>query len=338
MVRPLLVALLLSCAAVSAAAEPAFVPVFEENFPDPFVLQDGGEFIAYSTNDGPNLPMATSRDLVNWSFVMDPADGRKKRDGLPTLGPWAKPGSTWAPEVMKVGGKWILYYTAAWREQNIQCLGAAVASDPKGPFVDSSPEPFLCQRDLGGTIDANPFRDRDGKLYLYFKNDGNRVRKPTRLWGVPLSVDGLKVAGQPTDLGMTDRDTWENGVIEAPTMVLTPDGYTMFYSAGFFGWDAKQRFSPYAMGYATCQGPLGPCTDSKNNPVLFSFHDPRGAGCVSGPGHQSIFRAGEGSFISFHAWSASKTCRPGKDARYLYIAPFGWENGKPAIAPSLRPR
>lgn len=63
--------------------------MFEENFPDPFVIEHGGEFIAYSTNDGPNLPMATSRDLVTWSFVRD-AEG-KKRDGLPKLGSWAKP-------------------------------------------------------------------------------------------------------------------------------------------------------------------------------------------------------------------------------------------------------
>ncbi|WP_205480791.1 glycoside hydrolase family 43 protein [Sphingomonas arenae] len=335
--RTLLVASLLALASAPAlSAEPAFVPVFERNFPDPFITEHNGEFIAYSTNDGPNVPMATSRDLVTWAFVMDPADATKKRDAMPTLAPWAKAGSTWAPEVMKVGDHWILYYTAAYRKQNIQCLGAAVARDPKGPFVDTSPEPFLCQRELGGTIDANPFRDRDGKLYLYFKNDGNRVRRPTRLWGVQLSADGLKLQGEPVDLGMTDKDRWEGGVIEAPTMVLTPQGHTMFYSAGFFGWDAKERFSPYAMGYASCQGPLGPCSDAKENPILYSYSDPGSTGCLSGPGHQNIFRANGGTFISFHAWATTRSCRPHRESRYLYIAPFGWENGKPAIAPSLR--
>lgn len=334
MLRQLIATLLLTTAA-TAAAEPVFVPVLEQNFPDPFIIEHAGEYIAYSTNDGPNLPMAASRDLVNWSFVMDPADPRKKRDGLPALGRWAKTGATWAPEVMKVKNQWVLYYTAAYRRQNIQCLGAAVASDPKGPFVDSSAEPLLCQRDIGGTIDANPFRDRDGKLYLYFKNDGNRVRQTTRLWGVALAPDGLRVEGAPVDLGMTDRDCWEAGLIEAPSMVLTPDGHTMFYSAGSFGWDSKQRLSPYAMGYARCAGPLGPCTDASANPLLSSFSD-REAGCLSGPGHQHVFRAKGGTFIAFHAWSASSSCRPDKDARFLYVAPFGWENGRPAIAPSLR--
>ena len=56
-----------------------------ENFPDAFVLPHGSEFIAYSTNDGPNVPVAVSRDLVHWSFVGDPATD-KQRDALPQLG------------------------------------------------------------------------------------------------------------------------------------------------------------------------------------------------------------------------------------------------------------
>ena len=79
-VRIMASAAALLCAAASSA-EPSFVPVLKENFPDAFVLQDGSRFIAYSTNDGPNVPMATSSDLVHWSFVAD-ADGRK-RDALP---------------------------------------------------------------------------------------------------------------------------------------------------------------------------------------------------------------------------------------------------------------
>lgn len=326
--------LLLSGAAAPAADHPLFVPVFEENFPDPFVIEHGGEFIAYSTNDGPNLPMATSRDLVTWSFVRD-GDG-KKRDGLPKLGSWAKPGFTWAPEVLKLGDKWLLYYTASDRKRNAQCIGVAVASDPKGPFVDTRSEPILCQEELGGAIDANPFRDKDGKLYLYWKTDGNRVRRPTDLWGAELAPDGLSLAGKPVDLGLSDAEGWKQRVIEAPTMIRTPDGLAMLYSAGYFGWNDDQRLSPYSMTFALCSGPLGPCRDGSPKPLLHSFSD-KVIGCVSGPGHQSVFRAQGGTFISFHGWATASNCRKGKDARYLYIAPFGWENGKPELAPSLRP-
>jgi len=43
--------------AAAAAADPSFVPALKTNFPDAFVLPHGGEFIAYSTNDGANVPV-----------------------------------------------------------------------------------------------------------------------------------------------------------------------------------------------------------------------------------------------------------------------------------------
>jgi beta-xylosidase len=327
--------ILLACSG-AAAAEPRFVPVHRDNFPDPHVVEHRGEYIAYATNAGINLPMLTSRDLVNWYPVTDPADPKKRRDGLPELGAWAKEGFTWAPEVMQVGGRWLLYYTASSRKLNAQCLGVAIADNPKGPFRDSSPEPMVCQTEVGGTIDANPFRDKDGKLYLYFKNDGNRVRMRTALWGQRLSDDGLRVVGRQVAL-LGDAEKWKERVIEAPTMVRAPTGgYQMFYSAGFFGWNPENRLSPYSMGYANCSGPLGPCKDAPDNPILRSFNN-RDTGCVSGPGHQSIFAAGGRHYVSFHAWAATKGCRKLEDERYLYVAPISWgADGKPQIGPGLR--
>ena len=319
---------------VAAAPEPSFVPVFTVNFPDAFVLPHGSEFIAYSTNDGPNVPVAMSKDLVHWSFVGDPATG-KQRDALPKLGAWAKTGFTWAPEVLQLGERYLLYYTASDRRKNEQCIGVAVASDPLGPFVDNSPEPIVCQTSLGGSIDPDAFRDGDGKLYLYFKNDGNRVHERTSLWGQPLAPDGLSLTGTPVEL-VKDNQGWEQRVVEAPTMVRSPAGYELFFSGGFFGWNPEEGgLSPYAMGYASCAGPLGPCTAAPENPILHSFND-RQAGCVSGPGHQSIFTVGARTFVSFHAWQASSGCRKVDNRRYLYISPLFWKDGKPQIGPSLR--
>jgi len=319
---------------VAAAAEPSFVPVFTQNFPDAFVLPHGSEFIAYSTNDGPNVPVAISRDLVYWTFAAEPATG-KQRDALPKLGAWAKEGFTWAPEVLQLGRSYLLYYTASDRAKNAQCIGVAVSTDPLGPFVDNNPEPIVCQTKLGGSIDADAFRDSDGKLYLYFKNDGNRVHARTSLWGQALAPNGRSVTGEPVEL-VEDNQSWEERVVEAPTMFRSPAGYELFFSGGFFGWNPQEGgLSPYAMGYASCSGPLGPCVPAKENPILHSFND-RQSGCLSGPGHQSIFTVGTRTFISFHAWEASSGCRKQDDRRYLYIAPLFWKEGKPQIGPSLR--
>jgi beta-xylosidase len=333
--RSALAALLLAATAAAAApAEPSFVPVFRKNFPDPHIVEHRGEFIAYATNAGINLPMLASRDLVHWTEITRP-DGQRL-DGMPELSRWAKEGSTWAPEVMKVGGKWLLYYTAAHGKRPVQCLGVAVADNPRGPFRDGKAEPLVCQFDLGGTIDANPFRDSDGKLYLYYKSDGNRVGRKTVIWGQKLADDGLSVIGAPAHLVEDDRK-WEWKLVEAPTMVRSPAGHQLFFSAAFFGWDPKERLSRYATGYATCAGPLGPCADAPENPILHSFSD-RQAGCLSGPGHTSIFAAQGRHFVAFHAWAATRDCRKAQDERHLYVAPLFWKDGKPRIGPSLRER
>ena len=113
-------------------------------------------------------------------------------------------------------------------------------------------------------------------------------------------------------------------------------GYQMFYSAAYYGWDyPKERLSQYATGYASCTGPLGPCKDAPENPILHSFNDPQ-AGCLSGPGHPAILKFAGRQFIAFHAWAASAGCRPLDQERYLYIAPLFWKDGKPQIGPSLR--
>jgi beta-xylosidase len=320
--------------ASAALAEPSFVPVYQDNFPDPHVLLHNGEFIAYATNSGLNLPMLSSKDLVHWAPVVD-AQGRRV-DGMPSLASWAEEGRTWAPEVLKVGNQWLLYYTARSRALKTQCVGVAIAADPRGPFRDPSGAPLVCQTDQGGTIDANPFRDADGKLYLYYKSDGNAVGKTTYIWGQRLTDDGLKITGDAVPL-IKDDQKWEWKLVEAPQMVKAPSNYQLFYSAAFFGWDATERLSNYATGYANCTGPLGPCTDAPDNPLLHSFNE-REAGCLSGPGHPSIFRVGTRTFMAFHAWAATSGCRKAKDERYLYVAPLFWQGDKPTLGPSMRER
>ncbi len=322
--------------APAAAAEPSFVPVYRTNFPDPDVILTKDGFVAYSTNDGANLPMATSKDLVNWTAAMDPTKPGKKMDGMPVLASWVKEGATWAPEVERVGASYLLYYTANNRKLDRQCVGLAVADNPLGPFRDTSDKPLVCQADLGGTIDANIFRDSDGKLFLYYKNDGNRVGKVSEIWGQRLSDDGRQVIGNPVSL-LRDTKGWEQRLVEAPSMVRTATGYQLFYSGGFYGWNDDQRISPYAMGYATCTAALGPCTPSGDNPILHSFNE-KLAGCISGPGHQSIFSVGPRQFVAFHAWAATKGCRKSEDKRELYVAPISWKDGKPVIGMSLRQR
>jgi beta-xylosidase len=326
--KRILILVLLVAAGPARAAEPLFVPLIEKDFPDPFVLRAGDIFYAYATNGAHgNVQTAVSKNLADWTFA---------GDAMPALPPWAKKGSTWAPEVLKVGANYVLYFTARSRKYDRQCIGAAVSATPDGPFTSVAEEPLVCQSDLGGSIDASPFRDTDGKLYLYFKNDGNspNARRPTEIWSQPLSADGLNVAGEAKAV-LRDRLKWEGGLIEAPTMIHAPSGYFLFFSGNDFAWQREQRLSAYAIGYATCEGPQGPCTEAGDKPFLYSFSGAEG--CLSGPGHQAVFNVGPRWFIAFHAWSATRGCRPLDTVRWFYIAPLLWKDGKPEIGVGLRP-
>lgn len=329
--------LFIPIAPAAAHDQQPLVPVFETNFPDPFILPHGDEFLAYATNPegaAVNVPMARSSNLVDWDFVR--VDG-VLLDAMPDLPPWAREGWTWAPEVIRHKDRYLLYFTAKERSSGLQCVGAAESSDPRGPFTSSATEPLVCQRKIGGTIDPAVFKDADGQLYIYYKNDGNHpdFAQTTEIFAQKLSEDGLELRGEPVALLANDQP-WEEHVIESPTMVRHDDRYVMFFSANHFGWEPHQRLSPYAMGYAACEGPMGPCVDAPENPILYSYND-RQAGCLSGPGHQALFEVAGRQFIVFHAHAARGGCRNATKGRYMYIAPLLWKEGKPLIGVSLRP-
>lgn len=337
--RLLLALLLVIGTTVSASTRDArpFEPAFETDFPDPFVLLHDGLFIAYATNaqgDRANVQMARSTNLVDWELV---TEGDGLRDAMPDLPPWAREGFTWAPEVIRTDAGFILHFTAKDRASDLQCIGTAFSTDPMGPFTSTATAPLICQTEIGGTIDSSPYRDADGSMYIYYKNDGNHPRfaRETAIYAQRMSADGQNLVGGPVAL-VTNDTAWEEHVIEAPTMVRRGDRYILFYSANHFGWETHQRLSPYAMGYSLCDGPMGPCRDAPNNPILYSYNN-REAGCLSGPGHQSVFSVGERQFMSFHAWAATSGCRRFDNRRYLYVAPLLWEGDVPRLGVSLRP-
>jgi beta-xylosidase len=290
-------------------------PVHAEDFPDPFLLEVDGTWYAYGTNgDGGNVQTLTSPDLITWT---------KSADALPALGSWAFPGKTWAPEVLALDGRYVLYYTANAAEAGVQCIGRAVAASPAGPFEDTTGKPLVCQRTQGGSIDASPFREEDGSLYLLWKNDGNSVGEDTWIHAQRLSRDGLELTGHASRLVKQDAG-WEADVVEAPTLWLEAGRYYLFFSGnGFYG-------DLYAVGYATCEDPLGPCTDAPENPILRSACD------ASGPGHQTIVRDDDGeTWLLYHAWPASG----GEEERELWLDRLVWEEGKPVVkGPTCRPQ
>mgnify|MGYP001384123641 CR=1 FL=1 len=299
-------------------------PVLKENFADPFILQEGSTFYVYATNSASkNISLARSTDLVTWEVL---------GDAMPALPKWAKltGGLVWAPEVIKIGETYVMYYTARDKQSNKQCVGAATSSQPEGKFKDTRSEPLVCQTDRGGTIDASPFLDDDGTLYLLYKNDGNCCSMPTHIYAQKLSPDGLSLTGEAVQLVRNDQQ-WEGDVIEAPTLFKHEGKYYLFFSANSYAG------VPYAVGYARCESPLGPCQDAPENPILASRLEDKNA-LVIGPGHQALLQVGNQTWMFYHAWEVVSGSRRG-DRRLMWLDRVNWVDGRPVVAgPTLDPQ
>lgn len=314
--------------AASAEATPATGdtfqnPVLRSDFADPFVLKEGDTYYAYATNaTGKNIQVARSSDLVKWELL---------RDAMPALPTWARPGGSlvWAPETIKIGDKFLLYYTARDKKSNKQCVGVAVSDKPEGKYLDTRAEPLVCQAQEGGTIDASPFLDGD-KLYLYYKNDGNCCGLATYLYGQEMAPDGLSLTGEPVRLVRNDT-AWEGRVTEAPTMWKHEDKYYLFFSGNnYAGFE-------YAVGYADCQTAMGPCVDSPDNPILASQMGQKPP--IIGPGHQTIIVDDDGeTWMVYHVWDVTSAGLRGS-SRFMWIDKIEWKEGKPdVLGPTREPQ
>lgn len=295
-------------------------PVLNADFPDPYVLKVGSTFYAYATNaGGKNIQVTSSTDLVNW---------KTPAEAMPILPPWANPDSTlvWAPEVASVNGHYDLYFTARDSVSNKQCVGVATGDQPD-KFSSNSQQPLVCHPNQGGDIDQDVFRDTDGKLYLYYKNDGNCCGLTTHIFVQSLTSDGLNVSGQPIQLISNDQ-SWEGAVIEAPTMFKHDGNYYLFFSGNDYSG------LNYAVGYATCKAATGPCQQASENPILkSSLNKPP----VIGPGHQALLQVGNQTWMFYHAWEVTAAGKG--DRRLLWMDKVDWVNGKPQVeGPTTKPQ
>ena len=286
--------------------------------PDPFILQDGGEYALYTSQVGlQSVPVATSRDLVHWS---------QPRDALPTLPPWAAWGWTWAPAVLTRGDRYVLYFAARSRALGIQCIGAAVATSAIGPFTSHDEQPLICQRELGGSIDPHPYATEDGAAYLLWKSDGNALGRASTLHAQRLRRDGVALEGTAVDLLDADAP-WEQPLIENPALFAGGDLYYLFYSGGW--WESAS----YAIGYAVCDTPMGPCRKATSTEPLLST-----AGDEVGPGGASVVVTPSGEqWLAYHAWAPGSIGYANHGLRTLRFAALSWRDAVPAVARSSPP-
>ncbi len=283
--------------------------VYPFDFPDPSVILVDQTYFAYATNSvAGNIQIIESNDLAHWSAV---------GNALPSLPAWATADYTWAPAVAMIGGTFVLYYAVNVVGTADECISVATATQPQGPFHDTSTAPLECQKALGGSIDPASFIDTNGTPYLVWKSGGPGSSK---IWSQQLVPSGTSFVpgSNPTSLLVPDQP-WEAGTVEAPNLITTGGRYYLFYSGN--DWNS----SNYAVGVATCTGPLGPCSDASPHPILSS------GPAVAGPGGESVFADTAGNFwVAFHAWVPGAVGFP--NSRDLYLRRLTFSGPVPTVA------
>ena len=292
-------------------------PLFPSDLPDPFILRVGPTYYLYATQpwqESTNVPLRVSADLVHWRSI---------GDAMPSLPPWAAPGRTWAPSILVRAGRYVMYFTADQASSGRQCIGTATSRSPAGPFVPTN-RIVECQvAEHGGSIDPQVFLDDSGIPYLFWKSDDNAIHRPSTLWGEELTADGLSVVGTPVPL-IRDDEPWENYTIEAPAMLHRAGHYWLFYSGNYLG------SASYAIGYALCAGPLGPCAKASVSAPWYQSGPDR-----SGPGEQSFFTDAAGNtWMAYNAWPTTGAGYAQGFVRYPHLELVRFH---PSAPPSVSP-
>lgn len=257
----------------------------DDDGPDPAVLVADGSYWMFTTSaDDMLIPLRRSTSSGTWGEPQEALSGRPA---------WAGQDEVWAPGVLEVDGRYVLWFgspTAADDDLS-QCIGVAVSDKPGGPYEPVGEEPVICSTD-GPTIDPFLWRAADGGLYVAWTEYHYESGKPTEVLASALDDTGTRLTGERAVL-LTDPSGWEQLVLENPALFDQDDGTVRLLYSGNFYFTAD-----YATGTATCDGPLGPCR--RDTPGRPWFPSTEG---WNGPGGMSVFRAPDGDlWTAFHAW------------------------------------
>ncbi|MEX8546715.1 MAG: glycoside hydrolase family 43 protein [Mucilaginibacter sp.] len=167
-------------------------PLINADFPDPSVIYVSGDgYYAYATHDAPsptvnNIQLSYSKDLISWT---------KPEGALVEPPVWAKTCEKfWAPQVVKVGLEYRLYYAAEPDTKDGMCLAMAVSDEPHG-FRDVGKPLAQVPGSTYRMIDPCFFYDaKTGKNLLFYGS----AHQPISV--VEVADDGYSIISKPIDV------------------------------------------------------------------------------------------------------------------------------------------
>ncbi len=256
-------------------------PLLPGYFADPTIKKFGDIYYLYATTDNEMLASGAptvwySTDFQHWyNYIME----------VPSLS-LVSLRNFWAPDIVEGGdGRYYLYFGNCQAGCNIY---GYVSYTPVGPWnklnEDDTPViPHHYPREGFPSLDAQFFKDTDGKVYAY--------------WGTWVHYNGGYAVGQLDTNTMKKVIDAKNiplsqtpAPFEAPYLMKKGEKYLLMYSG------ASCHDETYHVRYAWSDTPYGPFTPGENNPILQTDEDRT----IHGPGHHSVLQEGEDYYIVYH--------------------------------------
>lgn len=298
------------------AADKYSNPVIDYSLPDPSIIKgEDGYFYLYATEDIRNLPIHRSKDLVNWEFLGTAFTDENRPDFEPN-------GGIWAPDINKIGDKYVLYYSmSVWGGEWTCGIGCAVSDRPEGPF-----------KDCGMMFRSNGIKVQNSIDPFYIEDNGHKYL----FWGsfrgiyaIELSEDGLSLKSGSSPVQIA-------GTAYEGTYIHKRGGY--YYMFASIGSCCEGLKSTYTTVVGRSTSLFGPYLDKKGQSMMDNHHEIliHKNDSFVGTGHNSeIVSDNAGTdCLFYHAVSVANP-----DGRVLMLDKIDWIDGWPSVegnSPSVK--
>jgi arabinan endo-1,5-alpha-L-arabinosidase len=280
------------------------------------IARDGSRFYAYATGGG--LPMSVSDDGWTWrraGGVMQSVPG-----GRPGADVIARGGNnTWAPDVIKVGDTYFLYYAAPGTQPKA-AIGLLVGKtlDPSSPdhkWTDAGPVVWSDGVEDSNAIDPGVFRDAaNGSLWLTYGSYFGYIRLVEL---DPKTGKRLYPQRPPVNVAINSE----------ASIIIARDGW--YYLLVTHGSCCQGAASSYSIRVGRARKVTGPYLDRSGVDMLQGGGSLflGSSGRMVGPGHFGLLDLGDG-VQKFSCHFEADLDRGGISV--LDIRPLLWRDGWPA--------
>lgn len=300
-------------ASLAASAEPPGRRALRIHDPSTIVASEGA-FWVFGT--GKRILSAKSTDLLAWTRL-DPA--------LPEAPAWAAtiaPGNKgahyWAPDVIKIGERYHLYYSVSEFGKNTSAIGLATSRslDPSEPSHHWEDRGIVIRSVAGddfNAIDPSVLLDTDGRIWMAY---GSFWRG---LFLVELDpATGLRLVPDSPPHHLAEADE-----IEAPTLIRHGDYHYLFFNVGLC---CRGKASTYRILVGRSRSVTGPYLDDRGRDLRQgggrAFLDR--SGDFIGPGHATILNENGREWVAVHFYDGSRDGQPSLALRPLVWTKDGW--------------